>query len=220
MSAQNFIHQVISGNTAAATDTFDNLLTKRAYELLGETKVKIAQEVFAQNIEESSDEQYDEEESNEDGPYNDYDEEELEEARIVHKYEPEGGTHSAKVYYNNDDKEFETHFFKGGKNLGPNHVYYTDDKNDAIGTAKFQVDKFHKDNLRESTEPPLKIRELYRDVYTTHLVKRGHTIADRTAKEAIQSKYGPNAVAHWDKWNADMEKDYVPTYKPKAKNIK
>jgi hypothetical protein len=69
----------------------------------------------------------------------------LEEAkRIVHKYEPthEKG-HTAKVYRDPENNEYQVHFFKHGKSLGEGPVHYTDDKDDAIGTAKLQTDKLN-----------------------------------------------------------------------------
>lgn len=64
--------------------------------------------------------------------------------RIIHKYEPENAVHTAKVYRDPENDEYQVHFYKHGKHMGEGPVHYTDDKDDAVGTAKLQVDKLNK----------------------------------------------------------------------------
>ena len=76
--------------------------------------------------------------------FNNIDEEVLDEAKkIIHKYTPEGGEHSAKIYRDPEYDEYQVHYYKGNKHMGEDAVSYHDDKNDAVGTCKAEVDRLN-----------------------------------------------------------------------------
>lgn len=128
MKSLEFIQQVASGNASDAKDTLSNLLSGMAFEALSNKKQEIAKSIF-------NEPQVQEEEVSD--PLI------AEGKRIVFKHEPEGSIHSAKVYRDPDFNEYQTHFFKEGKPLGEPSVHYTPDKDDAINTAKAEVDRMN-----------------------------------------------------------------------------
>lgn len=61
------------------------------------------------------------------------------------------GDHIAKVYYDSDSNEYRVKFFKNGIH-NPKADYFTNDKEDAHGTAKYELNRMHNKSLEESTE--------------------------------------------------------------------
>lgn len=121
MKTTDFIKNIVSGDTVQATETFNALLSKKALEVMEERKVAVAESMF-----------------------NKMDEEVLDEAKkIIHKYTPEGGEHSAKIYRDPEYDEYQVHYYKGNKHMGEDAVSYHDDKDDAVGTCKAEVDRLN-----------------------------------------------------------------------------
>ena len=63
--------------------------------------------------------------------------------KMVHKNEPEGSPHTAKVFHNKDWEEYQTHFYKKGRHMGEGPVGYHDNKEDAIEHAGYGVKHFN-----------------------------------------------------------------------------
>ena len=59
-------------------------------------------------------------------------------AKLVHTYAG-NGLHSAKIYKLRDTGEFAVHFFKNGEHMGEDPVHYTDNLDDAKGTAALVI---------------------------------------------------------------------------------
>lgn len=76
-------------------------------------------------------------------PKEDLDEstEHLDEARKVDEFE--SGTHKATIHKDTDTGEYKVKFHTDGKHL-KDADYFTDEKDDAIGTAKHQIEKMNK----------------------------------------------------------------------------
>lgn len=75
--------------------------------------------------------------------------------RKVYHYSQEGatGVWSSKVYYSNEHGEYEVRFYDRGEIMG-SATYHTNDKQDAIDTAKAEVAR-----LVERDRPELKVYE-------------------------------------------------------------
>lgn len=64
-------------------------------------------------------------------------------ARLVSTHTGDG-PHSAKVYKLSDTGEFAVHFFNGGEHMGEESVHYTDNLDDAKGTAELVLKSLSK----------------------------------------------------------------------------
>lgn len=63
--------------------------------------------------------------------------------KLIHRNEPEGSEHHAKVYHNKDWDEYQTHFYKKGRHMGEGPIGYHDNKEDAIEHAGYGVKHFN-----------------------------------------------------------------------------
>lgn len=168
MASIDIIKYIASGQNMKAQDEINSVLSQKALEAVTNLKADVASTFFGTPVQEEGVE---------------IDEDTLIEGKkLIHKHEPEGSIHTAKVYYNSDDKEYQTHFYKNGKHMGEGPVNYTDNKEDAIGTAKAGVDHMNK-NLKEGVSYSAKKAVKGKDIG-----KKGKNFS-KIAKEA-GDKYG------------------------------
>lgn len=137
MDTINFINQVASGDSAAAKETINDLISKAAFEALDLKKKEIAGTVF-NSSEPVVEEEYVAENSLTAGK------------RLVYKFGT--GTHTARIYHDKDVNEYQVHMYKDGKHMGEDPVSYHDDKDDAKNTAfasiKHMNDKLTNENSK------------------------------------------------------------------------
>lgn len=117
--------------------------------------------------------------------------ESLDEAlRIVSKHSGEDGIHTANVYRDSDWGEFRVKFYKGGKHVGEDGDYHTDDLGDAKSTADAQLKRYG--TLNEVKKPVDGVRESFVDFVESDKVVEAKALLfgmiDKKIAEVVNEK--------------------------------